>query len=140
MLKEFREFILRGNVLDLAVAVIIGAAFSRIVDSLTADIITPIIGIFGGTPDFSSLSFTINGSRFGIGSFINAVIAFLIAAGVLFFFVVKPMNMALRAITHSDDEAPTTFKCPACLSEVPLGATRCPYCTSQISQETVLDA
>ncbi len=140
MLKEFREFILRGNVIDLAVAVIIGAAFSRVVESLTADVITPIIGIFGGTPDFSQLAFTINGSRFGIGSFINAVIAFLIAAAVLFFFVVKPINMALRAITHADDAAPTTFKCPDCLSDIPIGATRCPFCTSRISGEALAEA
>ena len=140
MLKEFREFILRGNVLDLAVAVIIGAAFSAVVASLTADIITPIIGVFGGMPDFSQVAFTINGSRFAIGSFLNAVIAFLITAAVLFFVVVKPMNMALRAVTHADEAAPTTFKCPACLSDIPVGATRCPFCTSRLSGEALAEA
>ena len=131
MIKEFRDFLMRGNVLDLAVAVIIGAAFSAIVNSLVADILTPIIGIFGGTPDFSALAFAIDNSEFRIGAFINSVIQFLLIGFVLFFVVVKPMNEILRRRSQPATEV-TTMKCPACLSGIPIGATRCAFCTTAL--------
>ena len=107
MLKEFRDFILRGNVIDLAVAVVIGAAFKAIVDALVKDLITPLIAAIGGQPDFSSISFTINGSQFLIGDFINNVVSFLIIAAVIFFLVVKPMNMVMtRALRKTATGAP----------------------------------
>lgn len=96
MVEEFKAFALKGNVVDLAVAVILGTAFSKVIDSMVADIIMPIIGIFGGNPDFTTNKFKINGSEFGWGNFITAVIAFLIVALVLFFFVVKPMNHMMK--------------------------------------------
>jgi len=131
---EFKEFILRGNVVSLAVAVIIGAAFNDIVNSLVADMITPLLAAFGGQPDFSDISFTINESQFRIGSFINAVISFLIIAAVVFFFVVKPTNALLeRATKASGTPDPTTTKCPYCMSEISLEATRCPHCTSDLA-------
>jgi large conductance mechanosensitive channel len=132
MLKEFREFILRGNVIDLAVAVVIGAAFGAIVTSLVENIITPLIGAIGGIPDFSSLSWTLNGSEIHYGAFLNALISFLLIATVIFFAVVKPMNALMARMHPAPAPAPTTGKCPLCLSEVQLGAVRCPYCTQVI--------
>jgi large conductance mechanosensitive channel len=107
MLKEFRDFILRGNVIDLAVAVVIGAAFKAIVDALVKDLITPLIAAIGGQPDFSAVSFTVNGSRFLIGDFINNIVSFLIIAAVIFFLVVKPINLMMtRASRKTADGAP----------------------------------
>ena len=126
MVKEFKEFLLRGNVIDLAVAVIIGAAFSRIVDSLVVDVITPILGMFGGQPDFSSLKL----GPVMIGNFINALISFVIMAAVIFFLVVKPMNAAMSRTRRP--EAPSTKKCPFCASDIAAVATRCPMCTSDL--------
>ena len=133
MIKEFRDFLMRGNVLDLAVAVIIGAAFAAVVRSLAADLITPIIGVFGGTPNFSGVAFTINGSVFKIGSFINAVIQFLITAVILFVVVIKPMNTLIKRMSRAPEAAPSTKPCPYCLTEIPIGATRCPACTSDLA-------
>ncbi len=129
---EFRAFILRGNVLDLAVAVIIGAAFGAVVTSLVENILTPIIAAIFGKPDFSNLSFTINNSQVMYGAFLNAMIAFLLVAAAVFFFVIKPFNMinARRAKQAASD--PTTRACPYCLTAVPLAATRCPACTSDL--------
>ena len=104
MLKEFRDFLLRGNVVDLAVAVVIGAAFAALVNSLVADVLTPIIGAIVGKPDFSNLNFTINGSEFNYGNFLNALIAFLSVAGAVFFFVIKPMNTLNRLRGASSEE------------------------------------
>ena len=133
MVKEFRDFILRGNVVDLAVAVVIGAAFGAVVTSLVENIITPIIAAIGGQPDFSALDFTINESVFRYGAFLNAVISFLIVAAVIFFLVVKPMNALLSRYRRPETAAEvTTRKCPECMSDVPLGARRCPFCTSAI--------
>ena len=133
MVKEFRDFILRGNVVDLAVAVVIGAAFGVLVTSLVENIITPIIAAIGGQPDFSALDFEINNSVFRYGAFLNAVISFLIIAAVIFFLVVKPMNMLLERYRKPETAADVTSqKCPECLSDVPLGARRCPFCTSAI--------
>ena len=131
MFKGFKEFILRGNVVDLAVAVVIGAAFGAVVTAFVKDLITPLIAAIFGKPDFSSLSFTINSSTFLYGEFINAVIAFVLIAAAVYFVVVAPMNaLAARRAKGQD---PTTRECPQCLSEIPVGARRCPHCTSELS-------
>ena len=106
MIKEFREFILRGNVVDLAIAVVVGAAFGAVVAAFVADIVTPLIAAIGGKPNFASLSFTINGSRFAYGHFLNAVISFLIISAVIFFFVVKPLNLLLARRKAKEEPAP----------------------------------
>lgn len=130
MLKGFRDFILRGNVVDLAVAVIIGAAFTSIVSSLTTDLIAPLIAAFGGKPDLSALTFTVHGGVFKYGNFLNAVISFLIVAGVVYFFVVLPINALLLRLRGP---APSTTKpCPQCLGDIPLAATRCKFCTEPV--------
>lgn len=131
--SEFKEFIMQGNVVSLAVAVVVGAAFGSLVDSLVADMITPLIAAFGGQPDFSELSFTINGSNFNYGNFINAVISFLIIAAVIFVFVVKPMNALVERTRKEEPEDPTLTKCPYCFTEISVDATRCPACTSQLT-------
>src|SRR5262245_22595952 len=123
----FRDFVLRGNVVDLAVGVIIGAAFSGVVDSLTKDVITPIIGMVGGQPDFSA----IKAGPIGVGSFINAIIAFLIKALVVYFFVVKPFAALLARLNPGPIAAPQRA-CPFCISNIPEKATRCPQCTSEL--------
>ena len=129
--KEFRDFILRGNVVDLAVGVIIGGAFGGIVTALVKDIITPFIGMFGKV-DLSNLNATINGAKFGFGDFLNVVVSFLIIAFVVFFFIVKPVNhlMSLRKTETPVD--PTTRECPQCLSSIPVKASRCAFCTSEV--------
>ena len=133
MIKEFREFILRGNLVDLAVAVVIGAAFTQVINALVKDLVTPVIAAIGGEPDFSALSFTINGSKFLYGDFINALLAFAIVAAVLFFLVIKPVNalLARRRPDKAVDEE--TRDCPECLSAIPVAARRCAFCTSQVS-------
>jgi large conductance mechanosensitive channel len=133
MLTEFKQFILRGNVIDLAVAVVIGAAFGAIVTSLVENIITPLIGALGGQPDFSGLSFELNNSEIRYGAFLNALISFLIIAAVIFFAVVKPMNAIMTRMRTEPTPDPLTGKCPFCLSEVQIGATRCPFCTQEIA-------
>lgn len=130
-LQEFKEFILRGNVVSLAVAVLIAAAFGAVVKSLTDNIITPFIGIFGGTPDFSGLTFSINSSKFGYGLFINDIIYFLIIAAIIFFFIVKPMNGLIERTKREAPVDPSDKKCPECLSDIPLLATRCRFCASE---------
>jgi len=133
MLKGFKEFILRGNVVDLAVAVVIGGAFGAIVTALVKDLITPLVAALVGKPDFSALIFTINGSKFLYGDFINAVVAFLLVAGAIYFFVVVPINsINLRLKKPAPAEAPTTRPCPECLSVIPLAARRCAHCTAVI--------
>jgi large conductance mechanosensitive channel len=132
MLKEFREFILRGSLVDLAVAVVIGTAFGAVVTAFVEDLVTPLIAAIGGEPDFSALTFTINGSRFLYGDFFNALLAFAIIAAVLFFFVVKPVNalMARRKVETAADVPTRT--CPHCLSDIPAAAKRCAFCTSVV--------
>jgi large conductance mechanosensitive channel len=130
--SEFKEFIMQGNVVSLAVAVVVGAAFGALVNSLVADMITPLIAAFGGQPDFSNLSFTINDSNFMYGNFINAIVAFLIIAFVIFFFVVKPMNTLMERSKKEEPEAPVMTKCPYCFTDVVIDATRCPACTSEL--------
>ena len=133
MLREFRAFVLRGNMVDLAVAVVIGTAFTAVVNALVADLITPLIAAVGGEPDFGDLAFTINGSRFAYGHFLNALLTFLLVATVVFFLVVKPVNalMAALAPEEPEPEAPTR-PCPDCLSQIPRAATRCAFCTSAV--------
>jgi large conductance mechanosensitive channel len=126
MLKGFRDFILRGNVLDLAVAVIIGAAFTSIVNSLVKDIITPLIAAVVGKPDFSALTLSVNGGVITYGNFLNAVIAFLLMAGVVYFFIVLPTNTLMARL--KGPAAVENKPCPQCLSEIPLAATRCKFC------------
>jgi large conductance mechanosensitive channel len=137
VLDGFKKFVLRGNVIDLAVGVIIGAAFTAIVNSLVRDIITPIFGVFGGLPDFSAWTFTINGSQFNLGSFVNAVLSFLITAAVLYWLVISPLNrlMDLRKVEESPET--TTRECPECLSKIPARARRCPFCTARFDEAGV---
>lgn len=130
MLQEFKEFLLRGNVIDLAIAVVIGAAFKTVVDTFVSGLVTPLIAAFGGQPDFSALDFTINDSRFLYGTFFNAVIAFVIVGAVLFFLVVKPMNELIKRSRKEPPADPTVKKCAECLSEIPIDARRCAFCTS----------
>lgn len=133
MLKEFKQFITRGNTVDLAVAVVIGTAFGAIVTSLVKDIITPLIAAIGGQPDFSGLTFTINGSKFLYGDFINAVISFLIIAAVVFFLIVQPINkMTTFANRKKAAEEAKERECPECLSSIPKAAKRCAFCTAVV--------
>lgn len=134
MLKGFKEFVLRGNVLDLAIAVVIGAAFTNLINALVKDLITPLIGALVGKPDFSAWVVTVNGSPFLIGDFVNAVIAFVLMAAAVYFFVVAPMNAWIeRRRRGQAPPDPTTKKCPECLSEVPIAARRCAFYTSALS-------
>jgi large conductance mechanosensitive channel len=135
MLRDFRAFILRGNLVDLAVAVVIGTAFTAVVTAIVADLITPLIGAIGGQPRFGRLAFTINGSRFAYGDFLNKLVTFLLVATVLFFLVIKPVNALLDALrTEPEVEAPTR-PCPECLSQIPRAASRCSFCTSPVPAE-----
>ncbi|HYA16255.1 MAG TPA: large conductance mechanosensitive channel protein MscL [Bryobacteraceae bacterium] len=129
-----KEFLLRGNVVDLAVGVVVGAAFGSVVTALTKDLITPLIAAVAGKPDFSAIQFTVNGSRFMLGDFINAMISFLLIGTTVYYFVVVPVN-ALVARTKKEPPPPdpTTKKCPECMSEIAIGAKRCAFCTSQLS-------
>jgi large conductance mechanosensitive channel len=130
VLQDFKKFLLRGNVVDLAVAVVVGTAFAALVKALVADILTPIIAMIFGKPDFEDLSFTINGSHFLYGDLLNNLITFLSVAAAVFFFVVVPVNhlMARRA-----KEDPDTKECPECTSAIPVKAKRCPLCTSELA-------
>lgn len=130
MLRDFKTFLLRGNVVDLAVAVVVGAAFGALVTALVADMITPIIAAIIGKPDFSALTFTINGSVFRYGSFINALIAFLSIAAAVFFFVVQPVNALTRRLRIAPDPDSETRPCSECLSDIPIQARRCAHCAS----------
>jgi large conductance mechanosensitive channel len=130
-MKGFRKFVLRGNVVDLAVAVVIGAAFGAVVQALVKDLITPLIGAFGGVPDFSALYFTVNGSRFLIGDFFNALLSFLILSVIIYYFVVLPVSTLMDRFTGPPPEA-TTRDCPYCLSKIPVKARRCAFCASDV--------
>ena len=130
MFQGFKQFILKGNVVDLAVGIVVGVAFGNVVNALVKDLITPLIAAIGGTPDFSSLFFTINKSKFMIGDFLNTLISFLINAAVMYFFVVVPMNKLVSLTRKQKPVDPTTKKCPECLSVIPLEAKRCAFCTS----------
>jgi len=133
MLSGFKQFILRGNVIDLAVAVVIGGAFGAVVAALVKDLLTPLIGAIVGAPDFSALVFTINGSQFLIGDFINAVVSFVLVAAAVYYVIVVPINaFNARRNRGAAPPDPTTKKCPECLSEVPVAARRCAFCTSPL--------
>ena len=133
MLKGFRTFIFRGNVIDLAIAVVIGGAFGQVVTALVKDLLTPLIAAVAGKPDFSAITFTVNGSHFLIGDFVNAVVSFLLVTAAVYFFIVLPMNrLTERARRGEASPDPTTKKCPECLSEVAIAARRCAFCTSTL--------
>jgi large conductance mechanosensitive channel len=128
--KGFRNFLLRGNLVDLAVAVVIGIAFNAVVQALIADLITPVIAAIGGKPNFGSLTFTVNHSTFHYGAFINALLSFVIIAAVIYFFVVTPVSRVL-ALANRNKEA-SERDCPECLSAIPVAATRCKFCTANV--------
>ena len=133
MLSGFKQFILRGNVVDLAVGVVIGAAFGSVVTAFTKDLLTPLIAALVGKPDFSAISFTIRGTPFPVGDFINAAVSFLLVAAAVYFFVVTPINALVARMRKAPVPAdPTTKKCPECLSEIPMAATRCAFCTTAV--------
>lgn len=132
--EGFKKFILRGNVVDLAVGVVIGAAFASLVNALVKDLLTPLIGAIAKVPDFSGLAFTLNGSKFMYGELINAVISFLLVAAAVYFFVILPMDKLLTRIKKKEQAVPTHKKCPECLSEIPIEAKRCAHCTQIVSK------
>jgi len=131
MLKDFKAFILRGSVVDLAVAIVVGAAFTGVVNSFVKNLLTPLISI-PGKADFSRLYFTVNGSIFGYGNFLNVFISFLIVSTAMFFFVVRPINALLARRRKGEETEPGTRDCPQCLSEIPAAARRCSFCTSEV--------
>ncbi len=131
MFKDFKQFLLRGNVVDLAVGVVVGAAFSSLVTALVADLLTPLIAALVKVPDFGGLFFTLNGSRFMYGHLINAVVSFMLVAAAVFFFVVKPMNVLINRARRGDSGSATMI-CKECLSEIPRGATRCKFCSQPV--------
>jgi large conductance mechanosensitive channel len=133
MLTGLKQFLLRGNVIDLAVAVVIGGAFGAVVTALVKDLLTPLIAAVAGKPDFSAVQFDINGSRFLVGDFINAVVSFLLIGTAVYVFVVSPMNALTARLNRGEAPPdPTTKKCPECLSDVPVAARRCAHCTSPL--------
>jgi large conductance mechanosensitive channel len=134
MLKGFKQFILRGNVVDMAVGVVVGAAFATVVAAFTKDLLTPLIAALVGKPDFSAIEFTVNGSQFLLGDFINAAISFVLVAAAVYFFVVTPVNMLVSRMRKAPAPAdPTTRKCPECLSEIPIDARRCAQCGQPVT-------
>jgi len=137
MLSEFKKFILRGNVVDLAVAVVVGAAFNSVVQGIVKDLITPLIAAIGGKQNFSNLSFRLHGSVFMYGDVVNLIISFLIIAAVIFFLVVQPINKVQTLANRGKaPEEPTERKCPECLSSIPKAAKRCAFCTSRVTPVT----
>ena len=133
MLDGFKKFILRGNVVDMAVGVVMGAAFGSVVTELTKAFLTPLILVVAGKQDYSNLKFTVRGTPFPVGNFINALIAFLLIAAAVYFFVVVPVNWLVARMHRSEKPVdPTTKKCPECLSEIPIGARRCSHCTQWV--------
>ncbi|MBZ5721759.1 MAG: large conductance mechanosensitive channel protein MscL [Acidobacteriia bacterium] len=136
MLSGFKQFILRGNVVDMAVGVVIGAAFAGVVGAFTKDLLTPFIAALVGKPDFSAISFIINGTPFPVGDFINALVSFLLVAAAVYFFVVTPINALISRMRKAPAPAdPTTKKCPECKMEIPIDARRCAHCTSQVTAQ-----
>ncbi len=131
-MKGFKQFLLRGNVVDLAVAVVMGATFGAVVTALVKDLLTPFIAAIVGQPDFSAIKFTINNSQFLIGDLINAVISFLLIGAAIYFFVVLPVNTLIARSRKEPPADPTTRKCPECLSEIPIAARRCAHCTAVV--------
>jgi large conductance mechanosensitive channel len=131
VLKEFREFLLRGNIVDLAVAFVIGVAFAAVVNALVSDLVMPVVAAIFGKPDFGALTFTINGSRFRYGDFIDAVISFLAIAAAIFFLVVKPMQLVTSRVRKHEEA--TLRECPECLTPIPTAARRCAACTAEVA-------
>jgi large conductance mechanosensitive channel len=132
MIKDFKQFLLRGNVVDLAVGVVIGIAFGAVITALVEDLITPVIAAIFGTQDFSALTFTINGSVFKYGAFINAVVSFVLIAAAVFFLVARPINALMARRKTEPPIDPTTRDCPECLSSIPKEARRCAFCTAEV--------
>ena len=132
MLDGFKKFILRGNVVDLAVGVVIGAAFGGVVTAFTKDLLTPLIAALVGKPDFSAVGFKIGDTPFAIGDFINAIVSFVLVAGAVYFFVVLPLNALMARINPAKEAAPTTKPCPECLSDIPIEAKRCAHCSQPV--------
>jgi large conductance mechanosensitive channel len=131
-MKGFKQFLLRGNVVDMAVGIVIGAAFGTVVTGFVKGLLTPFIAALVKQPDFSALTFTINGSKFLYGDFINALVSFVIVASAVYFFVVLPMNTLMARMKKEPPVDPTTRKCPECLSEIPINARRCAFCSQVI--------
>jgi large conductance mechanosensitive channel len=129
----FKQFLLRGNVVDLAVGVVVGAAFGSVVTAFTKDLLTPLIAAVAGKPDFSAIQFTINGSKFPVGDFINAIVSFVIIAAAVYYMVVLPINALVSRARKEPPADPTTKKCPECLSEIPIQARKCAFCTSALA-------
>jgi len=128
----FKKFILKGNVVDMAVGVVVGVAFSNVVTALVKDLITPLIGAFGGTPDFSGIYFTINNSKFMVGDFINAIVSFLTISATIYFAVVLPTNKLMEKMNAKKTVTPTEKTCPECLSSIPAKAKKCKFCGSRL--------
>ena len=133
MLKQFRDFVLRGNVVELAVAVVVGAAFGAVVTAFVSSFVTPLIAAVGGKPDFAALAFTVNGSKFTYGVFLNALISFLIVAAVVFFGVVRPLNSLMARLRPEKPIDRVVRPCPECLSDIPAEARRCAFCTAAVA-------
>ena len=134
MVSGFKQFILRGNVVDMAVGVVIGATFASVVGAFTKDLLTPLIAAIVGKPDFSAIAFTVNGSVFALGDFINVLIAFLLVAAAVYFFVITPVNALVARMRRDPAPAdPTTKKCPECQSEIPINARRCAHCAQPVA-------
>jgi large conductance mechanosensitive channel len=132
VVQDFRDFVLRGNVVDLAVAVVMGAAFGAVVTALVSSFITPMVAAVGGNADFSSLAFTVNGSKFAYGVFVNALVALVILAAVIFFLIVRPLNTLMARMRTEAPVARVTRPCSECLSEIPTEARRCAFCTAEV--------
>ncbi len=132
LLKEFKQFLLRGNVVDLAVGVVIGASFGAVVNALVTGLLTPLMAAVAKVPDFSALSFTINSSKFSIGLFLNALISFILVSAAIFFFVVKPINALMSRAKREAPQDPATKKCGECLSDIPKNAKRCAFCAQVV--------
>jgi large conductance mechanosensitive channel len=132
-MNDFKQFLLRGNLVSMAVGIVIGLAFTAVVTAFVGDLVTPLIAAIGGNPDFSALSFTINKSHFLYGAFIDALLSFVLIAFVVFYFVVKPVNALVARSRREGSDDPTTRSCPECLSEIPLGARRCAFCTVEVA-------
>jgi large conductance mechanosensitive channel len=131
-MKDFKQFLLRGNLVDMAVGIVVGIAFAAVVTALVSDLITPLIAAIGGKPDFSGLTFTVNHSRFLYGAFFDALISFLVIAAVVFFLIVKPVNRLMARYKTEPDVEQTTKDCPHCLSAIPIAATKCAFCTADL--------
>jgi large conductance mechanosensitive channel len=133
MASGFKQFLLRGNVVYVAVGVVVGAAFGAVVTAFTKDLLTPMIAAVAGKPDFSALQFTVNGSKFAVGDFVNAIVSFLIVAFAVYYMVVLPVNAMVSRSRKEPPADPATKKCAECLSEIPLQAKRCAFCTSPVA-------